>query len=124
MPASHKLTTSKVAELTKKMRELPSLEPVKALSTAKAVKSMNRDISALRKRGYTYAAIRDFLAGEGVEIKETTLRTYMVNAKRKSTKIIGQEGAPRQSIDVAPIRPSIAKVPIGFKNVHAKIEAR
>lgn len=123
MAAPHKLTTSKVAELTKKMRELPSLEPVEALSRAKAIKSMTRDILALRKRGYTYTAIRDFFTSEGVEIKETTLRTYVMSAKRKPAQTVKQEST-QQSVDVVPIRPSTLPAPLSFKGVRTSTEAR
>lgn len=71
-------TRSKIDAISKKMSELPELQADEILLSHKeSISILSEDIAVLRKRGYGFEQIADFLRENDFEITASTLKTYL-----------------------------------------------
>ena len=76
MRAHH--TRSKIDDIRKKMSDLPELKADEIqLNNKESIAVLADDIAALRKRGYGFEQIVEFLRENDFEITASTLKTYL-----------------------------------------------
>ncbi|MGV4856961.1 hypothetical protein [Acetobacter senegalensis] len=76
MRAHH--TRSKIDDIRKKMSDLPELKADEIqLNNKESIAVLADGIAALRKRGYGFEQIADFLRENDFEITASTLKTYL-----------------------------------------------
>ncbi|WP_156478896.1 hypothetical protein [Acetobacter senegalensis] len=69
---------SKIDSIRKKISELPELKADEIqLSNKESIAVLANDIATLRKRGYGFEQITDFLRENDFEITVSTLKTYL-----------------------------------------------
>jgi hypothetical protein len=77
-----KYTTEQLTTIAAKLRDMPAIEkPTQELSKQAAVAVLAREITSLRKRGYTLMQIAEALRGEGLDIATPTLKNYLQRTK-------------------------------------------
>ena len=77
-----KYTTEQVEAVRSKMKDLPPIEKKKQeLGKSDVVKMLAKEIAVLRKRGYTFEQISEYLKGEGLDIGTPSLKSYLQRAK-------------------------------------------
>ena len=82
MRAHH--TRSKIDAIRKKMSELPELKADEIqLNNKESIAIIADDIARLRKRGYGFEQIVEFLRENDFEITASTLKTYLREPERK-----------------------------------------
>ena len=82
MRAHH--TRSKIDDIRKKMSDLPELKADEIqLNNKESIAVLADDIAALRKRGYGFEQIVEFLHENDFEITASTLKTYLREPERK-----------------------------------------
>ena len=80
-----KYTTEQIEAVRSKMKDLPPIEKKKQeLGKSDVVKMLAKEIAVLRKRGYTFEQISDYLKGEGLDIGTPSLKSYLQRAKQAS----------------------------------------
>lgn len=81
-------TKEKLEGIAARLAALPAKEaPPRELSKKEAVSFLRKEIDALRKRGYSLEHIGEALRGEGLEIGDSTLKSYLKKAQRKPTEL-------------------------------------
>lgn len=82
-----KFNIEKIQEVAKKLDAMPRLEKApKELSKQETVKALSKNIESLQKRGYGLEQIGDILRAEGIEVANTTLKSYLLKAKPATKK--------------------------------------
>jgi hypothetical protein len=77
-----KYTTEQIEAVRSKMKDLPPIEKKKQeLGKSDVVKMLAKEIAVLRKRGYTFEQISDYLKREGLDIGTPSLKSYLQRAK-------------------------------------------
>jgi methionine synthase II (cobalamin-independent) len=77
-----KYTTEQLTTIAAKLRDMPAIEkPKQELSKQAAVAVLAREITSLRKRGYTLVQVAEALRGEGLDIATPTLKNYLQRTK-------------------------------------------
>lgn len=102
MRAYHK--RSKIDDIRKKMSDLPELKADEIqLNNKESIAILADDIAILRKRGYEFQQIVDFLRENDFEITASTLKTYLREPKldrekspKKNTKKIKKSTTQNQ----------------------------
>lgn len=80
-----KYTTEQIEAVRSKMKDLPPIEKKKQeLGKSDVVKMLAKEIAVLRKRGYTFEQISEYLKGEGLDIGTPSLKSYLQRAKQAS----------------------------------------
>lgn len=80
-----KYTTEQIEAIRSKMKDLPPIEKKKQeLGKSDVVKMLAKEIAVLRKRGYTFEQISEYLKGEGLDIGTPSLKSYLQRAKQAS----------------------------------------
>ena len=75
-------TISQIEKLMGDLENLPEVEqPDKPVSKLKAVEMMQGSIKELQSRGYSLAKISEILTAGGMQISETTLKSYLTRAR-------------------------------------------
>jgi hypothetical protein len=83
-----KITKQQIDGIALKLRALPEVEKDKlTVSKKDAVKSLSKEITILRKKGYSFEQIAEFLHGEGLDIGTTTLKNYLQKATKKPNPV-------------------------------------
>ena len=78
-----KYTTEQIEAVRSKMKDLPPIEKKKQeLGKSDVVKMLAKEIAVLRKRGYTFEQISEYLKGEGLDIGTPSLKSYLQRAKQ------------------------------------------
>lgn len=86
MRAYHK--RSKIDDIRKKMSDLPELKADEIqLNNKESIAILADDIAILRKRGYEFQQIVDFLRENDFEITASTLKTYLREPKLDREKL-------------------------------------
>jgi len=81
-----KYTTEQIEAVRSKMKDLPPIEKKKQeLGKSDVVKMLAKEIAVLRKRGYTFEQISEYLKGEGLDIGTPSLKSYLQRAKAAAT---------------------------------------
>jgi methionine synthase II (cobalamin-independent) len=84
-----KITKQQIDDIALKLRALPEVEKGKqTVSKKDAVKSLSKEITILRKKGYSFEQIAEYLHGEGLDIGTTTLKNYLQKAAKKTKPVI------------------------------------
>jgi hypothetical protein len=74
-------TLADVERIKAALHQLPEVKPEQRnLNNQEAVAQLQDDIRALRDKGYTWEAIADALAEQGLAIKAPTLKSYVRRA--------------------------------------------
>jgi hypothetical protein len=76
MDNKKKFTPDSVRELQEWLGELPAFEATE-LSKQQAIRALSPQISALRSKGYSWAAIATMLSERGMPVSAAALRTYL-----------------------------------------------
>jgi hypothetical protein len=78
------ITEEKIGELTRKIAAMPPL--ARNLSTRDAIQKLTVELRELIDvKGYSLEQVTDFLRGEGIGIKMSTLKSYLPSAKTSFT---------------------------------------
>lgn len=95
-----KITTETLNKIAKTLNDMPAV-PVEKLEHTKpqAIQKLSKEISAMQKRGYGLEQIAEILTKEGLQVKASTLKSYLQRAKpsQKATtanKITAPVAAP------------------------------
>ena len=81
-----KYTTEQIEAVRSKMKDLPPIEKKKQeLGKSDVVKMLAKESAVLRKRGYTFEQISEYLKGEGLDIGTPSLKSYLQRAKAAAT---------------------------------------
>lgn len=88
-----KFKVEKIQEVAGKLDALPRIEKAPTeLSKQDTIKALAKNIESLQKRGYTLQQVGDILRAEGINVANTTLKSYLLKAKpaaKKSEKAAG-----------------------------------
>lgn len=80
-------TTEQIEAIAVKLREMPPMEKKKQQrSKQEAINMLSKEITALKRRGYTLDPISETLCGKGLDIATPTPKSYLQRAKAKSVK--------------------------------------
>ncbi|MBA6105291.1 hypothetical protein [Pseudomonas monteilii] len=80
-----KITIETIENLQKSLKDLPVVEDKKReVSKPEAVKMLAADVAEMQKKGYTIEMIAEILTNSGLEIKPSTLKSYLTRAKAPS----------------------------------------
>lgn len=102
-----KYTTEQLDNIAAKLRDMPAVEKRKQeLSKQAAVAVLAREITLLRKRGYTLVQIAEALRGEGLDIATPTLKNYLQRT-RPAPKNAAK--SPAKKTADTPLAPSASK---------------
>ena len=103
-----KYTTEQIEAVRSKMKDLPPIEKKKQeLGKSDVVKMLAKEIAVLRKRGYTFEQISDYLKGEGLDIGTPSLKSYLQRAKQASAT----KPKAQASKDIPPAPPQAPQTP-------------
>ncbi len=103
-----KYTTEQIEAVRSKMKDLPPIEKKKQeLGKSDVVKMLAKEIAVLRKRGYTFEQISEYLKGEGLDIGTPSLKSYLQRAKQASAT----KPKAQASKDTPPAPPQAPKMP-------------
>lgn len=68
----------KIEAIAAKLKAMPEIEKKQQkLNKKESIKMLAKDISNLKKRGYTLKQITELLRGEEFDISESTLKSYL-----------------------------------------------
>ena len=82
-----KFNVEKIQEVAKKLDAMPRIEKApKELSKQETIKALAKNIESLQKRGYGLEQIGEILRAEGIEVANTTLKSYLMKAKPPAKK--------------------------------------
>ena len=82
-----KFNVDKIQAVAKKLDAMPRIEKAaKELSKQDTIKALSKHIESMQKRGYSLEQIGDILRAEGIEVANTTLKSYLLKAKPPSKK--------------------------------------
>lgn len=102
-----KYTTEQLDNIAAKLRDMPAVEkPKQELSKQAAVAVLVREITSLRKRGYTLVQIAEALRGEGLDIATPTLKNYLQRTKPAPKN---KAKSPAKKTADTPLPPSTSK---------------
>ncbi|AXQ50979.1 hypothetical protein DZC31_30150 (plasmid) [Stenotrophomonas rhizophila] len=80
-----KITIETIENLQKSLKDLPVVEDKKReVSKPEAVKMLAADVAEMQKKGYTIEMIAEILTNSGLEMKPSTLKSYLTRAKAPS----------------------------------------
>ena len=103
-----KYTTEQIEAVRSKMKDLPPIEKKKQeLGKSDVVKMLAKEIAVLRKRGYTFEQISEYLKGEGLDIGTPSLKSYLQRAKQASAT----KPKAQASKDTPPSPPQVPQTP-------------
>jgi len=109
-----KYTTEQIEAVRSKMKDLPPIEKKKQeLGKSDVVKMLAKEIAVLRKRGYTFEQISEYLKGEGLDIGTPSLKSYLQRAKQASST----KPKAQASKDTPPAPPQTPNSPKTSKTV-------
>lgn len=113
-----KYTTEQLDTIAARLRDMPAVEkPKQQLSKQAAVAVLAREITSLRKRGYTLVQIAEALRGEGLDIATPTLKNYL--QRTKSAPKIAAKTAAKKTADTPRPPSGTGKRTVGSKSAFA-----
>jgi hypothetical protein len=108
-----KYTTDQIEAVRSKMKDLPPIEKKKQqLGKSDVVKMLAKEIAVLRKRGYTFEQISEYLKGEGLDIGTPSLKSYLQRAKAAAAPKPKAQAQAQAQKDTLPA-PKNAETPKG-----------
>ena len=82
-----KFNIEKIQAVAKKLDAMPRVEKApKELSKQETIKALAKNIESMQKKGYTLEQIGEILRAEGIEVANTTLKSYLLKAKPTAKK--------------------------------------
>lgn len=93
-----KFNEEDLADIAGRLRELPEKERVRQHSKRAAVAALTREITDLKKRGYTLEQVAEALSGSGLPITTPTLKNYLQRQRRAAGRSKGStKGSTRKA---------------------------
>ena len=105
MRTQKKYSQDTVEAIASKLREMPVIEKKKEYSRKETIKVLSKDIAALQKKGYSLEQISETLRGEGLDISNSTLKSYLQEVKSTGKK------KPESKKDTPPSSPPASSNP-------------
>lgn len=82
-----KFNIEKIQAVAKKLDAMPRVEKAaKELSKQETIKALVKNIESMQKKGYSLDQIGEILRAEGIEVANTTLKSYLLKAKPPAKK--------------------------------------
>ena len=82
-----KFNVEKIQEVAKKLDAMPRIEKApKELSKQETIKALAKHIESMQKKGYSLEQIGEILRAEGIDVANTTLKSYLLKAKPATKK--------------------------------------
>ena len=86
-----RFSKDEITGVATKLRELPPKDDAKKHTKRDAVLVLSREITELKKRGYTLEQIAEALSASGLPISTPTLKNYLQRAKDTARKSPGSK---------------------------------
>lgn len=95
-----KITIEAIENLQKSLKDLPPVEnKEREVTKPEAVKLLASEIADLQERGYTIEMIAEILTKSGLELKASTLKSYITRARASGGR---NSGARKKRAKVTP----------------------
>ena len=85
MTRVQKITLKAVEAIAEKLKTLPEQKPEeRQIGKQEAIAVLKNEIEAVRRRGYSFEQIAEYLKGGGLDIGSAALKSYLARAKAPS----------------------------------------
>src|SRR6188472_2002891 len=102
-----RFSKEELAAVAGRLRELPGKDDARKHSKRAAIAMLSREITELKRRGYTLEQVAEALSGSGLTISTPTLKNYLHRQRRAAERAKGSKtGSTRRAAGKHAVSPA------------------